>query len=106
VGGQHQLTFSEVPALTSLEVEMPRLPVPTDSTALGMDAVTAPSRGRSREGRLDSPPAPTTARPRRVVTFIGSGAADARADALAFAQAIAPQRPLRSPPGSGRKHPA
>jgi hypothetical protein len=80
---------------------MPRLPVPTDSTARGIDAVTAAFSGRSGEGAPDPPLAPTTPRPRRVVAFIGANQASAQADALSFAQAIAPLRPPRSPPGSG-----
>jgi hypothetical protein len=80
---------------------MPRLPVPTDSTARGIDAVTAAFSGRSGEGAPDPPLAPTTARPRRVVAFIGANQAGAQADALSFAQAIAPRRSSRSQPGGG-----
>jgi hypothetical protein len=105
VGRQHQLTF-EVPALASLEVEMPSLPVPTDSTALGINAVAAAFSGRPGEGAPDTPLAPTTARPRRVVAFIGANLAGAQADALSFAEAIAPRRPPRSPPGGGGEDPA
>ena len=82
---------------------MPRLPAPTDLTARGIDAVTAAFSGRSREGALDPPSDPTNARPRRVVTFIGANRGSAPADALSFAQAIAPLRPQRSRPGGGRE---
>jgi hypothetical protein len=58
---------------------MPHQPVPTDSTARGMDAVTAMFGGWSRDAALDTRRVPATARPRRVVAFIGANHATAQA---------------------------
>jgi hypothetical protein len=95
---------------------MPRLLVPTDSPVRRMDAVTAIFGARSRDGALDTPRVPTTARPRCVVAFIGANHAIAQAirpavrPAIAVkqrppeprvAQSTSPVRPLdRNSPGS------
>jgi hypothetical protein len=73
---------------------MPNLLVPTDSPARRMDAVTAIFGARSRDGALDAPPEPTTARPRCVVAFIGANHAIAQAIHPGVRPAIAvKQRP-------------
>jgi hypothetical protein len=63
---------------------MPHQLVSTDSTARGMEAVTAIFGAGSGEGALDSPLISKIARPRRLVAFIGAN--------HAIAQAIRPGR--------------
>jgi hypothetical protein len=63
---------------------MPHQLVSTDSTARGMDAVTAIFGAGSRDSALDAPLIPKIARPRRLVAFIGAN--------HAIAQAIRPGR--------------
>ncbi len=102
---------------------MPHLLTPAASTARRMDAVIAAFRARLRDGALDTPRAPTGARPRRVAAFIGANqatgrvarplivptsgpaprlakTAEQRPRAAWMAQATSPVRP------SGRKPPA